>query len=73
MGSTPNSVPPHVTVLFFMKLTSRRYETKTVAELEELDDELVKKSAVLEHEFPVLPKSIDALKAAKRKLKRAKK
>ena len=56
-----------------MKLTSRRYETKTVAELEELDDELVKKSAVLEHEFPVLQKSIDALKAAKQKLKQAKK
>jgi hypothetical protein len=55
-----------------MKLTSRHYETKTVAELETLDDELVKKSAVLEREFPVLQKRIDALKAAKRKLKRAK-
>jgi len=55
-----------------MKLASRRYETKTVAELETLDGELVKKSAVLEREFPVLQKRIDALKAAKRKLKRAK-
>jgi hypothetical protein len=56
-----------------MKLTSRRNETKTVAELEALDDELVKKSAALEHELPVLQKRIDALKVAKRKLKPAKK
>jgi hypothetical protein len=57
----------------YMKLTSHRYETKTVAELKILDEELVKKSVVLEHEVPVLQKRIDALKAAKRKLKRAKK
>ena len=56
-----------------MKLTSRRYETKTVAELKKLDDELVEKSAVLEHELPVIQKKIDTLKAATRKLKRAKK
>jgi hypothetical protein len=56
-----------------MKLTSRRYQTKTVAELETLDDELVKKSTVLEYELPALQKRIDALKAAKRKLKRVKK
>jgi hypothetical protein len=56
-----------------MKLTSRRYETKTVAALEKLDDELVKKSVVLEQELPVLQQKIDALKATKRKLKRAKK
>jgi hypothetical protein len=55
-----------------MKLTARCYETKTLAELETLDDELVKKSAVLEHEFPILQQKIDALKAAKRKLKQAK-
>jgi hypothetical protein len=56
-----------------MKLTSRRYETKTVAELKKLDADLVKKSAVLEHELPVIQKKIDALKTAKRKLKRGKK
>ena len=56
-----------------MKLPSRRYETKTTTELKKLDDELVKKSAVLEHELPVIQKKIDALKTAKRKLKRAKK
>jgi hypothetical protein len=56
-----------------MKLASHRYETKTVAQLKVRDDELVKKSAALEHEFPVLQKRIDVLKAAKRKLKRAKK
>jgi phage shock protein A len=55
-----------------MKLTARHYETKTVAELEKFEDELVKKSAVLEHEIPVLQQKIDTLKAAKRKLKRAK-
>jgi len=56
-----------------MKLTSRRYETKTVAELKTLDDELVRKSAVLEHEIPLLQIRIDALKVAKRKVKTAKK
>ena len=56
-----------------MKLTARRYETKTTAELEKLDDALVKKSAVLEHELPILKQKIDTLKAATRKLKRAKK
>ena len=56
-----------------MKLASRRCETKTVAELEKLDDQLVKKSAVLEHELPILQQKIDALKAAKQKLKQAKK
>jgi hypothetical protein len=56
-----------------MKLTARRYETKTVAELEKIDDELVKKSAVLEHELPILQQRIDALKAVQRKPKRVKK
>jgi len=55
-----------------MRLNIRRSETKTLAELEKLDDELVKKSAVLEQKIPVLQQRIDALKAAKRKPKRAK-
>jgi hypothetical protein len=48
-------------------------ELKTLAELDELHDELLKKSAVLNHELAVLRQRIAALKAAQRKLKRAKK
>jgi hypothetical protein len=46
---------------------------KTLAELRKLDDEFVRKSAVLNHECAVLQQRINALKAAKRKPKRAKK
>jgi hypothetical protein len=66
IGSTPHSVPPLVYVVFFMEL-------KTLAKLDELHDELVKKSGVLEQEFAVLQQRIDALKAVQRKPRRAKK
>jgi hypothetical protein len=45
---------------------------KTLAQLDKLHDELLKKSAVLQHELTVLQQRTDALKAAKRKPKRAK-
>jgi hypothetical protein len=48
-------------------------ELKTLAELNELHDELVKKSAVLQQEFAVLQQRINALKAAQRKSEREKK
>jgi ABC-type phosphate transport system auxiliary subunit len=48
-------------------------ELKTLAELDELHDELVKKSAALQQEFAVLQQRIDALRAAQRKPSRAKK
>jgi hypothetical protein len=66
MGSTPYCVSPLVYVVFFMEL-------KTLAKLDELHDELVKKSGVLEEEFAVLQQRIDALKAAHRKSEREKK
>ena len=47
-------------------------ELKTLAELDELHDKLLKKSAVLQQELAVLQQRIDALKAAQRKPKRAK-
>jgi uncharacterized small protein (DUF1192 family) len=56
-----------------MKVNRYRYETKTLAELEELDDESVRQLAVLGQRFAVLQQGIAALKAAKRKQKRAKK
>jgi prefoldin subunit 5 len=46
---------------------------KTLAQLDKLHEELLKKSAILRHELAVLQQRIDALKAAQRKLKRAKK
>jgi hypothetical protein len=45
---------------------------RTLAELDKLHDELLKKSAVLRHEHAVIQQRIDALKAAQRKPKRAK-
>ena len=48
-------------------------ELKTLAELDELHDELLKKSATLQQELAVLQQRIDALKVAQRKPKRAKK
>jgi prefoldin subunit 5 len=48
-------------------------ELKTLAELDELHDELIKKSAALQQELSVLQQRIDALKATQRKPKRAKK
>jgi hypothetical protein len=45
---------------------------KTLAELDKLHDRLVKKSAVLQQEHAVIHQRIDALKAAQRKPKRAK-
>jgi hypothetical protein len=48
-------------------------ELKTIAELDELHDELLKKSAALQQELSVLRQRIDALKAAQRKPKRAEK
>jgi hypothetical protein len=45
-------------------------ELKTLAELDELHDELIKKSAALQQEFAVLQERIDALKAAHRKSER---
>lgn len=56
-----------------MKLNFRRYEAMTLAQLDKLHEELLKKSGVLQQEFAVHQQGIDALKAAKRKLKRAKK
>jgi hypothetical protein len=46
---------------------------KTLAQHDKLHDELLKKSAVLNHELAVLRQRIGALKAAQRKPKRAKK
>ena len=48
-------------------------ELKTLAELDELHDELVKKSAAIQQEFAVLQQRIDALKAAQRKSEQEKK
>jgi hypothetical protein len=45
---------------------------KTLAELDKLHDELVKKSAVLHQDLAVIHQRIDDLKAAQRKAKRAK-
>jgi hypothetical protein len=42
-------------------------ELLTLAELNELHEELLKKSAALQQEFVVLQERIDALKAAQRK------
>ncbi len=56
-----------------MELNFRPPETKTLAELEKLHEELLKKSGVLNQEFAVLRNRIAALKAAQRKQKRAKK
>ena len=47
-----------------MKLNSRCYETKTLAELDKLHDELVEELGVLEQEFAVLRQGLDPLKAA---------
>ena len=48
-------------------------ELLTLAELDELHDELVKKSAALQQEFAVLQERIDALKATQRDPTRANK
>jgi chromosome segregation ATPase len=48
-------------------------ELKTIAELDQLHDELLKKSAALQQELSVLQQRIDALKATQRKPKRAEK
>jgi hypothetical protein len=56
-----------------MELNFRFPETKTLADLETLHDELVKKSAVLNTEYAVLRQRIDALRAVQRKPRRAKK
>jgi hypothetical protein len=56
-----------------MELNFRRYETKTLAELLKLDDKLVKELGVLGHKFAGLQQRIDALRATKRKTKRANK
>lgn len=56
-----------------MELNFHRYETKTLAELLKLDDELVKELGVLGHKFAGLQQRIDALKVTQRKPKRAKK
>jgi len=54
-----------------MKLNFHRYETKTLAELIELHDELVKKSGALGQKLAVLQQRITALKTANWKPKRA--
>jgi hypothetical protein len=56
-----------------MKLNFHRYETKTLAELIELHDELVKKSGALGQKLAVLQQRITALKTANWKPKWAKK
>jgi hypothetical protein len=56
-----------------MELNFHRYETKTLAELIKLDDQLVKELGVLGHKFAVLQQRTAALKVAQRKAKRAKK
>jgi hypothetical protein len=56
-----------------MKQKFRRYETMTLAELEKLHDELVKKLGVLGQKFAVLQQRLAASKAPQRKPKRAKK
>jgi hypothetical protein len=48
-------------------------ELLTLAELNELHEELLKKSAALQEEFAVLQQRIDALKTAQRKSERKKK
>jgi hypothetical protein len=56
-----------------MKQKFRRYETMTLAELEKLHDELVKKLGVLSQKFAVLQQRIAASKALQRKPKRVRK
>ena len=56
-----------------MELNFRFPETKTLADLETLHDELDKESAVLNIEYAVLQQRMDALRAVQRKPKRAKK
>jgi hypothetical protein len=56
-----------------MELDFSPDETKALAELDKLHDELLRKSAVLEQEYAVLQQRMDALKAAQRKPGRAKK
>jgi len=47
-----------------MKLNFRCYETKTLAELDKLNDKLVEELGVLEQKFAVLRQRIDPLKVA---------
>ena len=49
-----------------MKLNFRCYETKTLAELDKLNDKLVEELGALEQKFAVIRQSIDPLKAAQR-------